>query len=222
MIKSISTNKGFTLTEMLVVMGIVAILMSVIVFNYQNANSKSILKNVAYDVALSIREVQSIGLGAKKYSVGSTPSFNTPFGAQFNSGRDGYMIFADEDDNRKCNESSSLCACPDGECLSEITSVYGGVELYDACVSDSDGSNPSCITDPIDYVSVIFKRPNPDAKIYASDDSNSPRNLLRIFFQSKGDDEAQMIKITNTGQVSVKDCNLEKAIEGYKTAGNCI
>ena len=163
-----STNKGFTLTEMLVVMGIVAVIMSVIVFNYQNANDKSILKNVAYDVALSIREVQSVGLGAKKYTYTSggvtTNSFNTPFGAQFNSGETAYMLFADEDEDNQCDVSDVLCTCPDGECLSEIASAYKGIDLFDACVSNSDPTAGSvdCISGGVTgsgYASVIFKRP---------------------------------------------------------------
>lgn len=216
--KNTSKNKGFTLTEMLVVMAIVAVLMTVVVFNYQDINSKSILRNVAYEVALSIREVQSLGLGAKKYvptgGGASDGNFTTPFGAQFNTSSTKYMIFADEDEDNQCDASDILCTCPDGECLSEIGSSYGGIQLYDTCVSDDNGDNSDCLTDTSSSASVIFKRPNPDAKIYHSSDWDSSRQLMRIFFKSKRSDDTQMIKITNTGQISVKMCDI--SVGDYK------
>jgi prepilin-type N-terminal cleavage/methylation domain-containing protein len=215
MIKKILKNKGFTLTEMLVVMGIVGVIMTVVVFNYQDVNSKSILKNVAYDVALSIREVQSLGLGAKKYVSGGVSSFNTPFGAQFNVGEVKYMLFADEDEDNRCDNSNSLCSCPSGECLSEIGSTYRSIELFDTCVSESTGDDPHCLTDgDTDFNSVVFRRPNPDAKIYSDLDLVNGEQLLRIIFKSTKSDDAQMIKVTETGQISVKGCDVST---DYKT-----
>lgn len=231
MIKQQIKEKGFTLIEMLVVVAIVAVIMTITVFNYQNANHKSILKNVAYDIALSIREIQSVGLGAKKYTTSEgANSFNTTFGVQFNSGEEKYMLFADEDDTgsgaNNCSDlitETTLCSCPDGECLSEIGSAHTGIVVYDSCVSDlSPSGDPDlfCISDGFvgsDYTSVIFKRPNPDARIYSSD-SAGVSQLMRIFLRSKASDDAQMIKITNTGQISVKNCDLDGG--NYKT--DCI
>lgn len=210
MIKNKLTKKGFTLVEMIVVMGIVTIIIAVTLFNYQDVNSKSILKNVAYDMALSFREIQSLGLGAKKYTLSNTTtdSFKTPFGAQFNSGQDIYMLFADEDQNNNCFDNSTLCVCPDGECLSLIRPGYDKIKIYDVCVSDDNGDNSDCISNElIDYASAIFKRPNPDARIYSSE-SSSPKQLMRVLLQVKDSDDLQMIKVTNTGQVSVKSCTL--------------
>jgi len=220
MIKHKITEKGFTLTEMLVVMGIVTVLMAVVVFNYQSVNHKSILKNVAYDVALSIREIQSLGLGAKKYvNTDSTSSFTTPFGAQFNQGDNSYMIFADEFDNDVVENfcgtddvTSSICDCTSsvGECISEVSSSYKGIALYDACMID--GSTTNCIntgTGQASFISVVFKRPNPDAKLY---NGTTYGDTINIIFRSKDDNGAQAISITKTGQVSVIPCDLTDGI----------
>lgn len=51
-------TKGFSLLELLVVISIFTIITTIALFNQGQLNSNVLLTNLAYDVALTVREVQ--------------------------------------------------------------------------------------------------------------------------------------------------------------------
>ncbi|PIQ70139.1 hypothetical protein COV89_02085, partial [Candidatus Shapirobacteria bacterium CG11_big_fil_rev_8_21_14_0_20_40_12] len=57
---------GFTVLEMVVVLGIVTIISSVVLANYPAFNERLGVRRATEDVASSIRQVQAYGLGVKE------------------------------------------------------------------------------------------------------------------------------------------------------------
>src|SRR3989344_9303934 len=56
-----TTERGFTLIELLVVTGILVLISGLVLANNTRFGGAILLKNLAYDVGLSIREVQVYG-----------------------------------------------------------------------------------------------------------------------------------------------------------------
>ena len=59
------TNRGFSLVELLVVISIFTIISSVVVFRQSKFSSDILITNLAYQMALEIREAQTYGIGVK-------------------------------------------------------------------------------------------------------------------------------------------------------------
>lgn len=90
---------------MLFVIGIFGILTAIVVFNYGNFNNNVIMTNLAYEVALEIRQAQVYSLGVR--SAGATPgassdvrdAFDTRYGVYFDLGQEAgptnFVSFAD-------------------------------------------------------------------------------------------------------------------------------
>ena len=54
-----TTQSGFTLVEFIVIMSIFTVMVGVVLFNFNNFRSAVTLENLAHDIALSIRQVQT-------------------------------------------------------------------------------------------------------------------------------------------------------------------
>ena len=84
------------------------------------------------------------------------------------------------------------------------------------CVTYSDGATKICSGSGLTNLSIIFKRPEPNAKIFGF---SSPSALIdgggtektfskaEIMFTSGRGDKIARITVTNTGQISVDSCN---------------
>src|ERR1700722_20139604 len=100
-----STQKsGFTLIELLVVITIMTIITSIAVFSNAQFNSSIVLSNLAYEIALSVREAQDYGISVHS-SLSSSPAcsageggescFNNVYGVDFNTNTPSqYILFS--------------------------------------------------------------------------------------------------------------------------------
>lgn len=78
--------RGVTLIELLVVLGIITVLMSMIMVSQSSFNKTLTLANTAYDVALTIRSTETLGLN----------SSNAGYGIHFSRGdKSSFLLFAD-------------------------------------------------------------------------------------------------------------------------------
>ncbi len=59
------SQKGFTLAEMIIVIGIIGLISSITLFDSRKLNSNILLSNTAYEIGLIIRDAQVSGLGSK-------------------------------------------------------------------------------------------------------------------------------------------------------------
>ncbi len=203
-----SKNSGFTLLEMLIVIIIVSILLVVVLFNYRGVESKSILRNIAYEVALTVREAQSYGLGVKKYAPGGDVSasqgvFDKSYGVHVNDGVDeaqSVYLFSDSDDDGICDDCTSGTCPGTGECRQALQ-LHSGAEIQNICLRglthgfeddaeelvNSASVTEKCSEDSDFYSAAVrFKRPNPDAIFTAGDDEGTVNDTVTDDIQDGG------------------------------------
>lgn len=199
------------------VLAIFTVITAVVIFNYGEFNSKTILSNVAYEVALSVRQAQVYSLSVRG-EAGAT-DFNNHYGVYANtttSNKD-IVFFIDRvesvtgEPNGICgtNEGNCLSCLTDGECLEKIT-LTRDITIDKLCVSAA--SNPvntetgSCESGaPVEDLTITFERPNPDAVISVGGIVQSNVSAAIVLTTSFGNKRAIIVR--QSGQISVQNIN---------------
>ena len=84
-------KRGFTIAEIVVVIAIIGFVSVVVIARYRDFDSTSILKNLAYEVALSVREAQIMTVSTSNIGGVSQTSYGIAFTADSNA----YVLFSD-------------------------------------------------------------------------------------------------------------------------------
>jgi prepilin-type N-terminal cleavage/methylation domain-containing protein len=208
-------NAGVTLIEMMVVIAIVAIVSSVVMFNYTKFTTNVSVRNLAQDIALSIRKAQTYATSVQALGSGSTDLYKT-YGVVFSLAapstniatptKKRFIIFADVNENGKYDQQNqAVCGTPTAtnECL-EGYGISSADTITKIC---SSGISGTCTTDAGRTALLEFCRPAPDAAIYVNDDgvagcANGVSYAEIVIQSAKGLE--QRIQLWNTGQISVK------------------
>ena len=146
-------KKGFTLIELLVVVAIIVMVSAAIFANTNKFGGQTLLQNLAYDIALSVREAQVYGISVQ----GSTGNFNTGYGMHFDTTHTTtYHLFDDIQVNGVYD------ATPVSEDVKPSPYTIGqGFYISGLCA-------PAIPCTPVTSLDVIFIRPEPDAWINAT------------------------------------------------------
>ena len=178
---------GYTLIELLVVIGILTFSMGIIIVNQSGFNRSILLKNLAYEIALSVREAQVYGLAVFE-SQGGTDTFAAGYGVHFEQGAsDYYILFADLNNNRMYDSGEGV----------ETFQLSRNNRVLDFCATPASGVEDCSIT----FLDIVFERPNPDA--YFRTNLGSVYGGSRITISSPSGD-TQDIGILLTGQITVR------------------
>ena len=222
--KNHNKKGGFTMAELIMVIAIFGILSAVTVYNYGKFNANIIMTNMAYEIALSIREAQVYSLGVR----GSGGNFNTKYGVYFDSDNgQNFIFFADNDLNKKCDDKtnpSAIVNCSIQECVDSprnecesLNTLTRGINVIKICVSglgldvmDFDNGNCGGNAVSTEKATVTFERPNQDAFVYNMGNGvlgsdQDARNMAVLIEARNGAKRA--IHITENGQISVKFIN---------------
>lgn len=186
---------GFSLVELAVVIGIMGIIASVSLFSYSSFNSELALTNLAYEVALTIREAQVFGSSVK--ASGGT-NFGLAYGVRFNMNEANQFISFVDSITPVNGKFDS------GEATATHTLSRGNV-ISLICSSRPVGVNDACPpSKQEDIVDITFLRPSLDARIKFS--TTDPDDLEKEVFivLSAPDGKTRMITIQKTGQISVE------------------
>ena len=184
------------------------IITTVILANQSQFNSTIFLSDLAYDVALTIRQAQVFGLTVKEFA-GPPTSFDIGYGVFFDEGdASGYTFFSDKDrdhqyipgndttiqdfsftQRNRLNLIDRFCATPPG---------VGAVEV---CAYPIAGDSR---TDEISELNIVFDRPDPDA-IIRDENNVIEYGSARIVIISARTGAERQILIESTGQISVQN-----------------
>lgn len=198
-------------------MGIMMLITTTMVIRQNRFNSSTVLRSLAYSVALSVRQAQVYGVSV----IGTTtPQSNCGGGFYSSTGvcyapgyginvtwgtgnPTGYTLFADLNNNGKYDNGESV----------KVFTLGSGYQISNICAT-TGGGQQYCPSSGLTYLDIIFRRPNPDACFSTNLTSNTCTTGAAaaytsgyIQIQSIGDvTNTRNVTVTATGQVSV--CSL--------------
>ncbi len=150
--------RGFTLVEMLIVLGIFFVISSIVLLNYKGFGSDLLLTNLSYDIALQLRRAQSYGVSVK--SISDAEGFVHAYGVHFDQDQATFKFFIDINDNEVFDPG-------DGPPI-EIYNINNQDRIFRLCYKDTSDGSSHCTNgggNNPNAIDVLFKRPDPDAKI---------------------------------------------------------
>lgn len=182
---------GFTIVELLVTIGIFAVMVSVVLANYRVFNTNSDFANSVENVVLSLREAQVYGVGAKTTGAtlcgASASSFECAYGVHFSiSGQ--YDFFVDTNGN----------GIIDGGESTETISLGNGTTVT-GLQCTTPGGTSACANGA---VNITFRRPIPDAFIAESAFQSGSDNEVEITVSNGA--KIGKVAISSTGQMSIQ------------------
>ncbi|MBX9765467.1 prepilin-type N-terminal cleavage/methylation domain-containing protein [Patescibacteria group bacterium] len=195
-IKHALAPRGFSLMELLVVMGIFSVISTVVLVNHSKFNSSVLLGNLAYSIAVSIREAQVYGVSVQQYN----SNFKTGYGVHVESADpQSYILFADTNANNVYD--SDVDSIVRQYTLNKQHSIVNFCGMKSNGDEEcSDGSTGVTIS----HLDVVFFRPDPDANISSDKTSVSTGmySTAKITVQSASG-ESRSLSVASTGQISV-------------------
>ncbi len=194
-----SFDKGFTLVELMVSVAIFAFMTAFLVAKYGTFNQGILLTNLAYDVALTIRNAQSYGLNVKSKPIENqsySTLFDYPYGVHFETGANNKIMifFADSTADGKYVASNNEL----------ITSYNIKRGSYVSALCAGTGPGASCAA--ASSLDVTFKRPDPNAIIKKNGETASTFSYSEITLVST-DGGVKKVAVRSTGQITVCDNN---------------
>ncbi len=154
--ESYRLKAGFTLIELLVVVGIIVVVTAIVLANNNQYGGQVQLQNLAYDVALSVRQAQVYGISVARFGSGATASFSNGYGMHFDmSSPTTYTLFADAVAKNGLYDSGELVSA------SNIGRGYAISLLCSPAGTDAKCTGGTSVS----KLDILFVRPEPDALI---------------------------------------------------------
>ncbi|MBY0539407.1 prepilin-type N-terminal cleavage/methylation domain-containing protein [Patescibacteria group bacterium] len=199
---AVKVLRGFSLMELLVVIGIFSTISVVILANHSKFNSSVLLGNLAYSIAVSVREAQVYGVSVQQYN----SSFKSGYGVHVEAGNGAeYIFFADTNGNKTYDKDAD--AIVKRYTLNAQHSIVKFCGIKSTGVEEcSDGST----TIGIDNLDIVFFRPDPDA--YISSDRTDMYSSAKIAVGSTAG-EMRTVSVASTGQIAVSSGNTFVPVE---------
>jgi len=196
-------ERAFTLIELVVTMAIMAVITAVTLANHSKFGGQVTLRNLAYEMALVVREAQTYGVSVRKLNKTSVTNFDAGYGIHFNANdKTHYTMFTDTHRDDGGTGGDGLY----NTTLEQVIeySIGRGYKLNKLYVIDNTGARfdaDECLTgQPV--LDILFKRPEPDAIIRFCGDETKIYNAAEVELISPRDDTMKVL-VEVSGQISV-------------------
>lgn len=193
-IRFFKLNKGFTLVELLVAIMIFVVMTAIMALRYGDFSKRIVLTNLAYDVALTLRQAQSYSINVSDISdTGQDGDFQKAYGVYFNLNNPRtFILFRDT--------TGTVRGIYDtGDQVIKTYTIKNGMKILDLCYNVYRESG-CAVRAGNGVVNIAYMRPNPAPLI------NGSRNILQIdlvFSDAAGN--VKRVYVRSSGQISVED-----------------
>jgi len=194
---SLSHSRGFTLVELMVTIGIFVMMTALVLARYDSFGTGTILTNMAYDIALTIRQSQTYGLSVRRVD-NSTNDFSAAYGVHFNDATDvrKFILFIDSNKDEFYTSDNDISV--------SVYNLKQGAKIKNICVGTGTSCNNTDVTD----IDITFKRPNPEAIICAKNGTNNylgcTWKYAKITITSANSSSDREIYVTKSGEISLE------------------
>lgn len=191
-------KRGFTLTELIVVMSIATIMMATLVIKQGSWNDNLALRTQAYELAMTIRQAQAYSLGVRENATSVGDKFNVGYGVFMDQGHmDRYTFFADKDGDKKYDAGEEI----------ESSKVFNrGVSILKVC--GFNGGVEKCFPGVgfWEQVNISFLRPQTNANVIFLNNggNNKTPSPAKIYLKSSGSGKVITVEVKTNGQVSIQ------------------
>lgn len=202
-----SNQKGFTLVELLVSLGIMVAILTLVLSNQSQYTEGTALTGLADDIGLDLSQAQTYGVSVREFSPG-TNEFDAAYGVSFDlltqGGDSVYIYFADRGAKNGVYDSGLNCPTDaNSECI-ERTDISRRNVINDLCYLQKSGPE-QCNLGRID---VTYARPQTEANIVFFNQNGTVLNLpnaiaARINISSSSG-ATRSVYVYKTGQISVQ------------------
>lgn len=157
--RQLSRLRAFTLVELVVVTGIIVVVTSVVLVNNNRFGGVVQLENLAYDVALSVRQAQVYGISVQRYGAAG---FLSGYGMHFDiNDPQHYEFFADVD-------KDGFFDSPGENVSPSPYTIRSGFRISGLCAPQGTNAATCTGVSSASQIDITFKRPEADAWISAS------------------------------------------------------
>lgn len=194
------THRGFTLIEVVVVIGVMAIVSSLMLANFPRFNKQIAVEREASRLALSLRKAQSYALAVREFNAtfNDDPFCQSPpvrfpgYGLFFELlVPTQYFIYGDVNCS-KYYENAPI------EEAAETINTEGKINLYLLKGYDAAVCSGGC---ELEELSVLYVRPGPTILI---ESSGTGFNYAEIYLHSSDNAVSKKVIVRSTGQVSIE------------------
>lgn len=196
---------GFTLIELVVSMAIFVTITSLILVSQRHFGGNILITNLAYDVALSVRQAQVYGISVRKaQGAAADLQFNRSYGIHFGS-TGYYTLFVDVNgDNQYDTGAETIAGCRAGyanpECVS-FFKIEQGNSISKFCAdTDCFGAGPNNIT----TLDILFHRPDPEPIVRALKSGVLTKYTNASVTVSSPQSVTKSVTVSASGQISIK------------------
>jgi prepilin-type N-terminal cleavage/methylation domain-containing protein len=203
-------EQGFTLVEMIVSLGIIAIILGILVAGQSTYTAEATLRNAVDEIEVNLRTAQTYGISVKGLQIANSPTqFDIPYGLSvknWQSDETLYVFFADVSKNFIYN--GDRVNCPSVECV-ELIRLPSTVVVNRICFNTpvygaencQAGGNTNRTAD------ITFLRPQIRADIRVVNQSGGttiPTRFVRIELRSISSGLTRSVCVFTNGQISIR------------------
>ncbi len=190
-------RRGFGLVELMVSISIMTLVSTIILVKNRSFNNALLLRNQAYEVAFSLRQVQLLAVSGTKENATDSNQYGIYFDVSSATTNSKYRTFRD-DSNAGSNKGWYESGDTSLGTIGSLDSRFAITDIVDSAGASLTG----------DLLSVTFIRPNFDAlfKTAVGNSFSGPVYLKITPKDMSGYATVpfRLVEITSTGQISVK------------------